>query len=123
MSVIEPVIESDGTMENFYRMYKSVYPDGTIRQFQEWFRHVCEVQDQMAGCPWCGVKGSLMVSEHHTPHRYEKGDLRWHTENIADPDRLRYAARCENDECPTQPKIYALYDTPEEARDIWNGRR
>ena len=111
---------SDGSMEGMYRLFKYDQPRGTIVQFNEWFKRLCDIQKQVVECPWCGKPGELMVMEHKAENPYPKDDMRHHVTLIVDRDRVKYTVQCCHDTCPVQPWVRKSQETPEDAMKLWN---
>lgn len=97
--------ESDGSLENMFRLFRIEQPRGTVARFQEWFAMLKNHQESIKGCPWCHNQPALRVIPAF---------------NKNSEPCLAYSVACEGDPCPVHPRLDLSFRTPEEAVKEWN---
>lgn len=98
------VLESDGSLENMFRLFRLLEPRGTVNQFSEWFVKLKAHQESVKLCPWCKGQPALRVGPN------TGGDNRV---------KLVYSVACEGETCPVNPALNDWYDSPEKTIKEW----
>lgn len=93
-------VESDGSTENMYRLFKHGHPKGTVAEFEEWFKELGALQDAVENCPWCGKQPSLTV--------------------IPTDFGLKFTVECQTSDCHVNPSLSAQYRLADGAVRLWN---